>query len=194
MTLQQSPPPLLARVAGVTALACALAVALAGCDVGPRESPLSPDPSHSASESPSPRVLEPPSPSPSESVSPVSGLSADDVANIRDAVSSGNTAAIDGYLTDPTRVVIAASDADSRFSPVDAVLSLDYVHPGVGVWDFDLPPETIAGYRASAFYGAYFPEDVIVGRSDAHAVVAFSPHDGKIDTILMSIDESLLLG
>ncbi len=114
---------------------------------------------------------------------------ADDLSS---AVASGNTAAIEGYLTDPTRVVIAASEADMQYSPVDAVLAIDYVQPGVGVWTFDLDDAVLASYAASSFYGQFFPADAVVGASDAGAVISFVPNGSKIGTIFMAIHESLI--
>jgi hypothetical protein len=81
-----------------------------------------------------------------------------------------------------------------QYSAVDAVLALDYVQPGVGTWDFALPASVIDGYRASEYYGDFFPDDVIVGRSDSGAVVAFLPNGALIGTIFMAIDESLITG
>src|SRR5690606_12464306 len=47
-----------------------------------------------------------------------------------EALSSGRTALVEELLTEPTRVVIAASEADIQYGRVDAVLALDYVQPG----------------------------------------------------------------
>ena len=90
------------------------------------------------------------------------------------------------------RVVIASSEADGMVGPVDAVIALDYIHPGAGTWEWNLPEATIAGYRASEYYSDLFPPDVIVGRSSEGPVVAFSPDGDRIDAILMAIDEQLL--
>ena len=79
-----------------------------------------------------------------------------------------------------------------QYSAVDAVLALDYVQPGVGTWDFDLAPDVVDGYAASEYYGDFFPDDAIVGRSDAGAVVSFVPNGDRIGTIFMAIDESLI--
>ena len=111
---------------------------------------------------------------------------------MRDAISSGNTEALEGAFTDPVRVVIASSEADSQLAPLDAVLALDYVQPGVGTWEWELTEAEIDGYRASVYYAALFPDDVIVGRSSEGPVVAFSPAGATIHTILMAIDEELL--
>jgi hypothetical protein len=132
---------------------------------------------------------ESPDATPTATESSSGGGMSDDLA---DAMSSGNTAAIESYLTEPTRVVIAASEADMQYSAVDAVLSLDYVQPGVGTWDFDLASDVVDAYEANPSYGDFFPGDAIVGRSDTGAVVSFVPNGDRIGTIFMSIDEALI--
>ncbi|QEO10497.1 hypothetical protein [Protaetiibacter larvae] len=177
------------RRAGAALLVVALGTTLAACGLAQQESPPELDPTVSQE----PRDLPSASPSASPSEDPAAdSLTDDDITNIEEAISSGNTAAIEGYLADPTRVLIAASEADDLFSPVDAVLSLDYVQPGLGTWDFALPPDTVDRYRTSQYYGEFFPDDVIVGRSDDNAIVAFSPEGGTIDTIFMSANEEFL--
>ena len=152
-----------------------------------------------AEPTPSPRGTDASTPSPTSEAEPVEEPSAPAVdsgellrANVRDAISSGNTEALEGTFTDPVRVVIASSEADSQLAPLDAVLALDYIQPGVGTWEWDLTEAEIDGYRASVYYGALFPDDVIVGRSSEGPVVAFSPAGATIHTILMAIDEDLL--
>jgi hypothetical protein len=177
----------LALVAGLSLVA----VTLTACGADPALSEPTNRPT--ASDTPSAPSDDEESPEPS---SKPTGSSHDDgiEGDLADAISSGDTAPIEDYLTEPTRVVIAASEADMQYSAVDAVLALDYVQPGVGTWDFALPASVIDGYRASEYYGDFFPDDVIVGRSDSGAVVAFLPNGALIGTIFMAIDESLITG
>lgn len=179
---------LAARAALAATAAALLPVTLTACA-----------PTEPTSASTSPAASEPETPddgpsSPAPSVDPSGGHEGDMATDIADAISSGNTAAIDDYLTEPTRVVIAASEADVQYSAVDAVLALDYVQPGVGVWDFALDAAVTDGYAASSSYGTFFPDDAIVGRSDTGAVVSFIPNGDRIGTIFMSIDEAFLAG
>ncbi|WP_262406229.1 hypothetical protein [Protaetiibacter sp. SSC-01] len=182
--------PLVARVLAPLAAVALAAVALTACAPEPASpvgtpSPLDTEPSDGAVD-----------PSDSPSVDPADDADAEGderAQNLADAVASGNTAAIEGYLTDPTRVVIAASEADIQYDPVDAVLAIDYVQPGVGVWDFDLDPEVLSGYAASASYGQFFPAEAVVGVSDSGTLISFLPNGDKIGTIFMSIHESLVL-
>lgn len=181
-----SPRPTALRHLLVIAGIAVAATALAGCAPG-AGTPGSTTPP--ASESPStPDGGESPEPTPTTSGDTTEEMA----ANLADAIASGNTAAVEGYLTEPTRVVIAASEADMQYSAVDAVLALDYVQPGVGTWDFELPNDVLDGYAANPYYGEFFPEDAIVGRSDTAAVVSFVPNGDRIGTIFMSIDEALI--
>lgn len=184
-----SPLPLRSAL---TLTAALLAVAgLTGCGSPDPASGPSPSPSSSSSSDPAGD----PSPSPSQT-DDASGGDADEerAQNLADAITSGNTAAIEDYLTDPTRVLIAASEADMQYSPVDAVLSIDYVQPGTGSWDFALDAPVRDAYAASPDYGQFFPEDAVVGLSDAGAVISFVPNGAKIGTIFMAIDETLITG
>ena len=181
--------PLRATALGTTALT--LLAVLTACSAGGVE----PTPSARGTDAPTPSS----SPSSTSDAEPVDEPAAPAVeteellrANVRDAISSGNTEALEGTFTDPVRVVIASSEADSQLAPLDAVLALDYVQPGVGTWEWELAEAEIDGYRASVYYGALFPDDVIVGRSSEGPVVAFSPAGATIHTILMAIDEDLL--
>lgn len=166
----------------------AVAVTLVGCSADA----VSPPPTApSASDTPS-TPSDDESPDPTSTATGSSNGSGGMSGDLADAMSSGNTAAIESYLTEPTRVVIAASEADMQYSAVDAVLSLDYVQPGVGAWDFDLASDIVDAYEANPSYGDFFPGDAIVGRSDTGAVVSFVPNGDRIGTIFMSIDEALI--
>lgn len=184
-------PSGVARVLALVAGLALVAVTLTACGVDPALSEPTNRPT--ASDAPSAPSDDEESPEPS---SKPTGSSHDGgiEGDLADAISSGDTAPIEDYLTEPTRVVIAASEADMQYSAVDAVLALDYVQPGVGTWDFALPASVIDGYRASEYYSDFFPDDVIVGRSDSGAVVAFLPNGALIGTIFMAIDESLITG
>lgn len=181
-----SPPPGTRCALALAALAVATGLGACSPDAaaGPPETPT-------ASGTPSAAASEEPTPGPQASASPTpepDGLAAELAA----AVSSGDTAPIEALLSEPTRVVIAASEADVSYSAVDAVLALDYIQPGVGVWDFELAPTVVAGYAASPFYGEFFTDDAVVGRSDTGAVVAFVPNGKLVGTIFMAIHESVI--
>lgn len=173
--------PLLPAAAGAL-LAAAL---MAGCSA----------PAPEATSDPSPTVVEP-SESPEASASPSPSADAEaDVAAARESlaasIASGNTAALASWVTDPVQVTIAASEFSEPLSPFEAAAQADYVVDLAATWDFALPEATIDLYRAG-FYTAYFPEDVLVGRSSTGAVIAFTMSGAEASAIFMCIDEGLL--
>lgn len=122
----------------------------------------------------------------------VTGPSAATKANIQDAIKSGNTAALEGYMANPVRVVIAASGGEGDKSPADAVASLTYLDPGTDPWNFAVPAATLAQWRAGS-YASYFPVSAVVGRSANNYVVAFGFNSaGKINTVFMAVNSDLL--
>lgn len=188
MSPSPRPSKLTATRYAVALAALAFAVGLSACSA---DASADPPETPTASGSPSAASQEP-SPDPEASGSPTAepdGLA----EQLADAMSSGDTASLEAQLSEPTRVVIAASEADVRYSAVDAVLALDYVQPGVGTWDFALSPAVIDGYAAHPSYGEFFPDDAIVGRSDVGAVVSFVPNGDLVGTIFMAIHESVIV-
>src|SRR6218665_2580053 len=171
MTASQPRPTNPLRLATALVVATAATFALAACTPGsPTPGASSPT---SVSSDPSDAASGSSEPTDSATDGSTDAAYEEMSANLADAISSGNTAAVEGYLTDPVRVLIAASEADGQYSPVDAVLSLDYVQPGVGSWDFALAPEVIAAYAGSPYYGSFFPANVIAGRSSTGSPLAF---------------------
>ncbi len=190
-TARPAPARIAARAAS-TVLALAVTTAMLTACAPDANAPL---PTPSASSSPTTGGADPSAtPSPDATGGSSGAIDDERADNLAAAVSSGNTAAIEGYLTTPTRVVIAASEADLQYDPIDAVLAIDYVQPGVGVWTFEVDAATLASYAASPDYGAFFPSDAIVGVSDAGAVISFVPTGTQIGTVFMAIDESLITG
>lgn len=113
-------------------------------------------------------------------------------ANIRDAIASGNTAALEGRMTNPISVVLAASDGIGPRTPAQAVADLAYLESGTDPWDFNLPAATLDAYRTN--YGTYIGASALAGRSANKLVVVFTFDDcAKIKTILMSASEDILL-
>lgn len=111
--------------------------------------------------------------------------------SIAASISSGNTAALEGYLTDQVLVTIAASEYQESLVPGDAVAQVSYVIDLSATWNFALPESTIDAYR-SGFYAPYFPADALVGLSSTGAVIAFSMNGAEATAIFMCIDEALL--
>ena len=156
--------------------------------------PATPDPDESSSSST-------PSPDPTETDDAEGGdteaaAAAELRANIVDAVSSGNTAALDGYFAPTVHVTYAASEDEGDVSDHSLlVYNVSNATSSTAVWDFNLPDSLIATYRGSGG-GSYeddFPVGVIVGRSTEDKVIAFVVSGGLITRLFISNTESALL-
>lgn len=114
-------------------------------------------------------------------------------ANVEAAISSKNTAALESYMNDSVKVIIAASEGIGDRTPAQAVNDLDYLSSATEPWDFDLPAATIDDWQTGD-YGSYFPESLsIVGRAaDGHVVVFKFNSSGKITDIFMAVSDDLL--
>ena len=179
------------RTATTLTAAAALMLVLAGCTPGGEVGPSS---SSSSSSTPTPSETASESPEPEETVVARPSLGASDYENIADSINSGNTAALEGYLTDPTNVIYAASECCGPLAPFDAITSLDYLTNATGPWTFPTPEGTIDTYRAG-FYAPYFPAGAYVGQSSDSDpfVISFTIVDDKITGIFVSSFASLLL-
>jgi galactitol-specific phosphotransferase system IIB component len=112
--------------------------------------------------------------------------------NIEAAITSKNTAALQGYMASSVNVVIAASEKGGSESATAATKDVEYTYSGTAPWDFTLTAVTLNAYRAG-FYKQYFPENAYVGRAANNQVVSFGfDCNGKINMIFMAADESLL--
>lgn len=118
---------------------------------------------------------------------------ADFVANIEDAVKSGNTSALEGYMSNPVKVILAGSGGVGDRTPAQAVSDMSYLNSATDPWNFALLSTTLHAYQNGA-YKQYFPGTAVVGQSVNNYVVAFSfdSTGKKIATIFMSNDANLL--
>jgi len=110
--------------------------------------------------------------------------------NIRDAISSGNTAAFEGYMASKVQVLLAMSDGIGERTPSQAISDIDsFLKNATAPWDINISSSTI---NPSQPYKKYFPDSAVVVRSKA-LVISFSfDCDGKISTIFMANDFTLL--
>jgi hypothetical protein len=169
------------------AIAIATVVAIAGCTpTDPATPSASPSDSGTTVESPGP------SPTPEVSESPA-GLSDADYENIAASISSGNTAALEGYLSEPVNFIIAASECCGPVTRVEAINGLDYVSGATGPWTYPIGEPTLASYRAG-FYVDYFPAGVFVMQSaDADPyVVAFAIDGSTVTGVFVAGGATLL--
>ena len=118
--------------------------------------------------------------------------SAAELENIKASITSGNTAALEGYMASSVYEVIAASESAGAKTPTDAINGLSYINPGGdNTWDFALPTATLSAYQAG-FYKQYFPTTALVGKSSDDHVVSFQfDSTGKISGIFMAIASTL---
>mgnify|MGYP000546896494 CR=1 FL=1 len=136
----------------------------------------SPSQSGSANATPTPTAIESPPPEPDARA-----------ASFVDALTSGNTAALEQELADPIVVILVATECCGPVSPVEAITNLNYVNPGSGAtWNFAIDESTLASYR-SGDYGIYFPAQALVGLSSDGYVVSFIPAaaGGVIETLFI---------
>lgn len=111
--------------------------------------------------------------------------------NIADAVSSGNYAALEGYMADTVRVIIAASEGVGDRTPAQAVEDMKYLDGGTDPWTFELSEETLLEWRFGD-YGSYFPLSAVVGKSANNYVVSFQFNpEGKISVVFFAIGDVL---
>lgn len=172
-----------------------LAALLTACGPGtPIPTSDADDPSGSPTETLTPGPDDTDAPDPDESDGPdpepePAGLSEDDRSNISDAISSGNTAAIEGYLSNPVRVIIMSTECCFDITPAEAVANLSYVTGAPGPWNFALPSSTTAPWHTNTYYGYLFTGDDITGRAADGTVVSFGIVGDQVTTILMGFEE-----
>jgi hypothetical protein len=117
------------------------------------------------------------------------------IENIKASITSGNTAALSGYMAPSVNVIIAATEGVGPSKPAIAVSTVSTFITNVTTsWDynFSLPAATLSGYTSGG-YKDYFPNIAVVGKASNGKVIAFSfDCDGKINTIFMAISAELL--
>lgn len=128
-----------------------------------------------------------------ESCSEQKVISAELKENIAAAITSKNTAALEGYMADKVNVVFAASEKGGDVTPEQAVTDMDYLNSNATApWDFNLPAATLNGFKAG-FYKQYFEGVTYVGQSANKYVVSFGfDVCGKINRIFVSASAELL--
>lgn len=119
--------------------------------------------------------------------------SADTLENIKASITSGNTAALEGYMAASVNVILAASEAYGPQTPTQAITDLQYLDNATDPWDFALPAATLASYKAGG-YSAYFTDDALVGQSADKYLISFQfDSSGKINGIFMTNNADALL-
>lgn len=168
----------------------ALALILSACTPGSSDDPTA---------SPSPTVTESatPTPDPTETTGPAEDIPADMKANIVDAMNSGNTAAIEGYLAPTVHLTYAATENEGDVSDHTLIINnlTDFV-AGFPTWDFDLPASLVDQYANDPdtfpSYADDFPPGALVGKASNDKVISFTIIGGQITRIFFAVDEEVL--
>ena len=118
--------------------------------------------------------------------------SSSDVENIKASITSGNTAALEGYMATKVTVILAASEGIGERTPTQAIGDIDSFISDTTSWNFALPAATLNAY-SSGFYTKYFPDGAVVGKANNKKVISFSfDCDGKIKTVFLSASSDIL--
>jgi hypothetical protein len=117
------------------------------------------------------------------------------IDNIKASITSGNTAALSGYMAPSVNVILAATEGIGPSTPTSAVASItNFITSVTSSWDynFSLPVATLASY-SSGGYKVYFPSTAVVGKASNGKVISFSfDCSGKISTVFMAASGELL--
>jgi hypothetical protein len=183
--------PIPRHTAAVPALIAAL-VLLSACTPG------TPDDDDTPSASPSISATPSASPTPDPTVGPTTDpVPADMKANIVDAMNSGNTAALEGYLAPTVHITYAATEDEGDVSdPVLIINNLTNFVDGFPTWDFNLPASLVDQYANDPdTYPSYaddFPPGAFVGKASNDKVISFVISGGQITRIFFAVDEYVL--
>jgi len=114
------------------------------------------------------------------------------IESIKASITSGNTAALEGYMAASVKVVLTASEGPG-VAPAEAVSSIsDFISAATKPWDFALSASLLGQYATSS-YGPYFPSIAVVGASANNKVISFNfDCYGKISKVFMVSDKSIL--
>ncbi len=112
--------------------------------------------------------------------------------NIQASITSGNTAALEGYMASSVNVILAATEAYGPQTPTQAVGDITDFISGESGWDFSLPASVLSSYGKGG-YGQYFTNIDVVGKSANSKVISFLfDCNSKISTVLLVSNEDLL--
>lgn len=115
------------------------------------------------------------------------------IENIKASITSGNTAALEGYMADSVNTILAATEAYGPQTPAQSVSAItSFIADATSPWDFALSASILSSY-GSGGYEQYFPNNAVVGKSANGKVISFAfDCDAKISTVFMSISDELL--
>jgi len=112
--------------------------------------------------------------------------------NIAAAISSKNTAALEGYMATSVNVVVAASEKGGFETPTQAVQDLSYLNAATDPWNFDLSASTMNTWIGGP-YKSYISGTSYAGLAKNKYVVSFDFNScNKINLVFMSVSSDLL--
>ncbi len=133
---------------------------------------------------------------PSQTACTSKSPSATTIDNIEASITSGNTAALEGYMATSVNVIIAASEGLGAKTSAEAVTSItSFITLDTTSWDYDftLSASTLSSYNKGS-YSQYFPSNAVVGKASSKKVISFSfDCNAKISTVFLAANEALLL-
>jgi hypothetical protein len=135
--------------------------------------PSTPAPGPDTTLTPGPSVSPTTDPDPIETAVEVP----DDIqANIVDAMNSGNTAALEGYLAARVHITYCASEDEGDSSdPVLIIGNVTRFATPISTWDFDLPSATVDNYANNPGHYPSYADDFPAGRPKARSSRSSSP-------------------
>lgn len=117
------------------------------------------------------------------------------IENIQLSITSGNTAALEGYMASSVNVILAASEAYGAQTPTQAIADISgFISDDINSWDYNfaLPTTTLATYGQGS-YAQYFTSTSVVGKTTNEKVISFSFNClGEIDTVFLASNANLL--
>lgn len=116
------------------------------------------------------------------------------VESIKSAITSGNTAALEGYMAPSVNVIYAASDGLGQRTAANAVSDITSFisNPSEVTWNFVVADAKIAAFQQSS-YKLYFPDTALVGEASDERLLSFTfDCEGKISGVLLVMDEATL--
>lgn len=117
------------------------------------------------------------------------------IGNIEASITSGNTAALEGYMASSVNVIIAASEGLGMKTPAEAVSGIStFITNDPSSWDYDFGlSASLVGSYGKGFYGQYFPDNAVAAKASNQKVISFSfDCNGKISTVFLAANADLL--
>src|SRR3981081_3977233 len=107
--------------------------------------------------------------------------------NLSDAISSKNTAALEGYMASSVNVVYAASEKSGFEPPTTAVADLDYLNKNAtGPWDFHLSKATLDTFKAGIYNQSFFGTTYAGESGNKYVIVYGFDSCAKINMIFVA--------